>query len=348
MSGNFSYSRDQRIYLQLEGSSADYGLIPGFPGPVTLAGSNACKLISSTLDPDVQLITRPDKNGLRSAVIDSAGHKTCQWSVDMSLAPGSGAGVVPDSNPLWVSWFGAAPVIVAGTSVTYSLSDLILSLSLWRYRTPSTLVQMVAIGAICKQFQLQLGQDVSTVKFSGPALWGMDSEEYATLADGDLGKGGLTSAGQAAFPPEPGSPVTNGNMIVGYKGLITVGGSTIAQFQEGTITGDNGSSIQKAFGSDYYIIPVAGSRKVGVALKMYDGDSAGQIAVRAAAKSKAPTDIVIQVGNVVGAKYGFTLKNVQLQSPKITEQGDFMVMDLPESPSHLTSSTPNEIQLAIT
>ncbi|MDE2103020.1 MAG: hypothetical protein KGL39_37595, partial [Patescibacteria group bacterium] len=134
----FSYSRNERIYLQAE---TTYGQIPNTGGTASVTGSNCCRHTKLVLTPDVALLTRRDKTGTRTITAGVAGRKAGKWLVEMDLAANGTAGVVPDCDPILQAIFGAAATVSAGVSVSYALTDVIKSLSIFSFRTPSTMMQ---------------------------------------------------------------------------------------------------------------------------------------------------------------------------------------------------------------
>jgi hypothetical protein len=332
---NYGQSRLERIYAAVE---TTHGVA------VAAASGNALRHISVNLKPDTSLIVRPDKTGRRSQVAGAPGRKTGSFTCSHTLVPGSAAGNPPDAKAFFESLMGNAGTVVASTSVTYSPSptDALKSLTLWRYRTPSSLIQQVGGGCFVSQARFELGGDVPTANWSGPAIYVLDSDEIADLTDGDVGKLGLTGT---TFPAEPGTQTHNGDMFAGYKGLIQINGETITEFATGAVIVNNNVALRAPFGSDYATIPVAGARGASMEMRMFDSDTAGQKAIFGLAKAKTPVEVIQQVGIIAGARVEFKLRGVQLAVPDITEDGEEFSLVLAESPASSPNNATNDIEI---
>lgn len=328
----FGYSRDERVFIKAE---TTFRTIPTF-----LTG-NGCRVIQVALNPDQALIDRPDKSGNRGQLQGRPGRRVADWSINASIATPAAAGGVPDIDPVLQAFFGQPPTIVASTSATYSFLDgTTKSFAIASYRSPSTLQQRIGFGCIGRSARFEYGGDVALQTFSGPMVWAYDSDEAATLADGNIGKGGLTGT---TFPAEPGTITQNGDFITGFEGLVTVGGSTVVEFQNGAITMDTGAELTPAFGDGYSIVPVLGKRVVGIEINTFDGDSAALATIRNLGKSKTAVDIIMRVGVAAGGRAEWTLKRVQFQQPRIVENGERYDMQIANSPAHVASATPDEL-----
>lgn len=341
----YSPSRNERVYLLAESS---FG-VPATAGAVSLAAARATRFTKCELTGAVGMVTRPDKTGVRSNSPGIAGPRTGTWGLPMSLAPGASAGVVPDCDLILKSLFGQVGTVVTSTSVTYTLepTDIVYpSFSLWNFRSPSSVLQRAAIGCLAKTMRVSFGSDILAAEFGGPCLWVLDNEQYATIPDGDPGKGGMTTAGQPAWPVEP-SPSYNGAAMTGFKGSILVDSQTIAEFQSGEISLDTGVELRRAFGSDYSTIVGGGDRSVSVSFKVFDGDSTALKNLRAKAISKTAVDAVFTAGTVAGSRYEFTVRGIQLAVPGLSEDGPYFAMQFSSSPASIAAATPNEVQVKI-
>lgn len=217
-------------------------------------------------------------------------------------------------------------------SYKYSLSDSIPSLSMWSFRTPSSLDQRVAFGSVCQEMTLQMGQDVASQSFSGESLWVLSSNQFS-VAD-PTQKGGLS-----AFPSEPGSPVTNGGIIAGFTGRAVVNGNTIATIRTATTRITTGNQLIKDTFGSYYPTGVQGDlRQVGVTLSLYEDDSTGFQNMIQVAQDKTPIQVILQVGTVAGSILVVCLNNVQMQPPTREEQLRY-IANFPEAMAHETSLT---------
>ena len=335
----FSFSRNERIYLQTE---TTFGVIPNTGGTATLSGADACRHIRASLVPEVELLVRPDKTGTRTATPGVAGRRSGRWSVEMSLAASGTAGVVPDCDPILVALFGQAATIQSGVSVTYNLADTVRSFTLWRFRTPSSVMQQVAFGCVVNEATFRLGENVATWSASGECKWVLDSVNFAST-DSE-GRGGLT-----AFPSEPSNPVTNGNSIAGFTGSITFDGVALASIREATLRIVTGNAVVRDTFGKYYGDTVEGDlRNVTLAFSLYDNDETGPANLYQKAISKTPVDVIIEIGTVAANRWRFTVKGVQLVAPELNDDQRRWVATFGESAAHGSSLTAlDEISLRI-
>jgi hypothetical protein len=332
-------SRNQSCFVQVEST---YGTIPNSSGTASVANSNACRIMSLEVKPQYGRIDRPDKTGTLSATVGVGGRKSATWTAKMSLAGSGTAGAVPNMDPFLQATFGQAGTIVTSTSVTYSLADAAPGLSIYSFRTPSTLTQQCGFGSIVNSAKIPLNQDVAEIEFSGPGRWVVDSTNFS--AHDTAGKGGLT-----AFPSAPSSPVYAGNMAVGFVGTITLNGQTYTTLRSGTININlNRDLPADLFNSYYPNVPAQGVREVTVDFNLYDDDSAALTALKAASISKTAVDMSFQIGTTAGNIWTFTLKNVLLDVPSYDDGAANWAINW-TGRAHASSATAkDEITLVIT
>ena len=317
----YSYNRNQRIYLLPEST---FGVCPNSAGAASFAGSDCALVLKASFKPNVDLIESQSKTGTRTVDAGTSGRRSGKWSIEVELRTSGTAGTVPDIDVLWACAFGSNPVVAAGTSVTYSISDSIKSFSVFNARTPSTVLQQVAIGCVVTEVTISMGENTARCAFSGDCLWVADSVTFAQLGSGDTGKGGLT-----AIPSEPGTPTTTGAIIAGFTGGATVDGNLLADIRNGTIKFNTGNAIPlDKFGSYYGGAPEGDTRSVTLSFSTYDNDSAAQTNLYSKALTKAKINAAMQIGTVPGNIYTFNVKGVQLATQDITEgqrkwQADF-------------------------
>lgn len=195
----------------------------------------------------------------------------------------------------------------------YALSDNIISGCLWSFRQPASIEQRATFGAVATRAQFQLGQDVARCSFSGDALWSLQSDQYS-VAD-VIQKGGIS-----AFPTEPGSPVTNGGIIAGFTGSVSVAGANIATLRTATIDFNTQNQLVKDTFGTYYPSSVQGDeRNVGITFSLYEDDSTAFQNITAAANARTPVQIPLFMGTASGSIFGIVLNNVQLATPKREE-----------------------------
>ncbi|MGE5568545.1 MAG: hypothetical protein ACM3S5_05850 [Rhodospirillales bacterium] len=309
----FSFARNERIFLQKETA---FGTIPNTSGTATVAGSNCCRHIKAALTPEVALLVRQDKTGSRTMTAGVAGRKTGKWSLEMSLAGNGAPGVVPDCDPVLAALFGADGVVVAGTSVTYSLADVIKSFSLWSLRTPVAVMQRVAFGCVVSEATFQLGQDIATLQANGECVWVLDSVNLATTDT--EGKGGLTAWPNTQTIYD--AAVTNGGIIAGFTGQATFDGNLLANIRTATLKIGTGNAIVKDTFGKYYGDTAEGDvRNVSLAFSLYDDDQTGTTNLYQKAIAKTPINVTLQIGTVTGNKWTFTVNGVQLAVPNLDD-----------------------------
>lgn len=307
---NVAYSISQLAFIQIEST---FGIAPNSSGTASVAGSNACLITQMSLDPVQALIDRPDKTGSLDYLAGSAGRRICNWTIRLALAGNGAAGVAPDIGPILQCLFGQAPVVVASTSVTYSLADLSPSFTIYNFRNPGTVTQQVAIGCVVDSATFNLGDDVSFLELSGTGLWVLDTDQFST-AD-SIAKGGLTT-----FPSEPASPVTNGNFAVGFRGQVTLDGNVYSAVRSSKVVFKANREIPNDIvGLGYGSLPAQGRREITGTCDIYDDDSANLSSLKVKAFSAAPITAIYQIGNVAGNTWTLTARNVQNDPPKYND-----------------------------
>ncbi len=222
---------------------------------------------------------------------------------------------------------GTVPVSsTAGSSVDYALADTIISGDLWSYRTPSTVEQRVALGSILQNFEFTLGQDIAEFRCDGESMYMLGSSNFS-LAD-VTEKGGLGS-----FPAEPTPAYSDGGLIAGFTGAISIDNQTLVNFRQCTIKGNTGNAlVRDVFGSYYPTSTEGDVRAFTFGCNMYDDDSAGVATLKEVADSKTPVNASVQIGTVSGNIASFTLQGIQLLSPTYDDSQRSYVVTFPDSP----------------
>jgi hypothetical protein len=142
-------SQNERLYVKKESA---YATVP------TFTGANCCRHTEFDAQSQRSRIDRQDKTGSLSSTVGISGRRNGpSFRVSMDLAGNGAAGVKPDCDPFLEAAFGAAGVIVAATSVTYSLADTSPTLSVASFRTPSTVNQRIAAGCVVNQLEFNWG-----------------------------------------------------------------------------------------------------------------------------------------------------------------------------------------------
>lgn len=330
----YSFNRNQRVYLAVETT---------FGTAATVTGANNCLITKAVFKPNVDTLESQSKTGTRTTFTGVGGRRHGTFSIEMELRANGAAGVVPDCDPLLQALFGQAGVVVATTSVTYSLNDNIVSFTAYNYRTPSTVSQQVALGCIVQRATFKLGENIATCTLSGVAYFVPDTFIFASLDT--LGKGGLSS-----IAAEPASPVFNGPIIAGFTGQATIHANVFANVRTADIDINLNSAIPlDVFGSYYGGTPEADARDIGLTASLYDDDSAGTQDIYAIALLKTPVSAIMQVGVIAGSIWTFTMQGLQLETPDITEGTRKWQANIARSRAHGTTLTAkDEIKLAIT
>lgn len=332
---NRSFSRLERYYVTLE---------TAFGTAVAPTNTNCVRGIKAELNNEIAVLTPRDKTGTRSVPQGARGRASGRWSYQGSLYASGTAGTAPDADPLFQMLFGQTGTLVASTSVTYDLSDSIISGNLWSYRRPSTIEQRVALGAVLQNFQFNLGQDIAEWSCDGECMYVLGSSNFSSMDTTE--KGGLSS-----FPVEPSAPVTNyGGVIAGFTGAITIDSETLALIRTATIKGNTGNQLIKDVFNTYYPVATQGdARNFTFSFNTYDEDSAGLAALKLAADTKTAVSATVQVGTVAGNIFTFTLNGIQLLAQTYDDSQLSFTVDFPDSRVHGSSLTAlDELKLVVT
>lgn len=228
----------------------------------------------------------------------------------------------------------------AAAAVVYAPVDAQPSFTAWNFRTPSTSVQRATGGCIAKQGTFSLGEDIATWQATGDALWQIDSNNFsgATTAE----KMGLTT-----FPAAPGSIVTNGSGIAGFKGAAILNSSLQVRIRSAQIQYGSGLDLPRdLFNSALADSPEADDRNIVVSVNMYEEDSATQDALELAAMRKTSVDFVFQVGTTPGSAFFAVVRGIQLVSPERDDSQRAFTMSYGSSRAYGSSiSGLNEMKL---
>jgi hypothetical protein len=297
--------------------------------------SNAFKLVSLSTNPEQDEIQRPDKNSSLSQTIGIGGNKRGSWSTRMSLAGSAAAGTAPDIGPLLQAAFGKAATVVASTSVTYGLDDLSPSVTIWSFWSPSTATQYVSIGSVVNQMNIDASGTTPTIEFSGPALWCLDTDQFAN-AD-TTAKGGLGS-----FPAQPGSPVTNGSMVSLFSGSASLDSNSLAEIRTFRLSANMAREIPQdtIFSGQYGGSPSQGRRNITFDLNVYDkaGDSNFSSLLDKAIR-KVSVPVVLTLGSTAGSRVVITLANVLLGTPTVDDGQQKKAISFTGCRAHASSGT---------
>jgi hypothetical protein len=300
-------SKSQIGYVQVEST---YGTIPNSTGTATVANADAFRLINLVTKGDTGQVQRPSKTATLSRTAGILGKKTGSWSARVELAGSGAAGTVPDKDAFLQAAMGKAGTVSAGVSVTYGLEDASPSLTVWNFRDPATVEQLVALGAIVGSMRINVTQESSEIEFSGPCRYVSQSDSFASLDT--TAKGGLT-----AFPTRPAAPTYAGIMALGLYGSATLDGTAYTTLRSLSISADFARSLVDGvlFNGAYAGAQQQGVRGVTVDFELTDEDTTAIKALKVKARAKTAMDLAFVIGSTAGNICTVTLKNVQLTTP---------------------------------
>jgi hypothetical protein len=318
------------------GKESTYGT--GF----TFTNANAFRFIKLEGEPTYGSEPRPDKTGSYSPLQDIKDNKGATWSTSASLAGSGAAGTPPDIGPFLEVALGKQ-TIVAATSVTYDPDDTDPSLSIMIRDKPSSVSQLIVVGAIVQSMKLSLGPAIPIISFSGIGKWAIDS----LLFSGNDTEG---KAGYATFPTEPASPVVNGVPPRGRTGLITLDGNAVTNFRTLDFTLNTNKSLSDPVHNSAYPGPPMSDRRMPTFdLVLYDDDTAATTNLKTKALSGTPVNLSFQVGLTPGNIATLNVKNVLLPMPKYGwDDAKRTVKFNGCEPKASSASAKDEIQLVLT
>jgi len=283
---------------------------------VTPTNADCCLISSLTTDASQTDIARPDKTGTLDILQPQGGRRVGAWSASMSAAGNGTAGVAPDCKSFLQAGFGKAPTVVAATSVTYALDDLLYYLSIWNFNAPSGAKQFVAFNSLVNKLEFTAGGDVPTITASGESGWVYDSAQAADGTTDPLAKGGLGS-----FPAEPSTPVSNGTHPPGFKIAAIIDGNSYSNILTLKITVDVARELRKDTNSEFPRTGAAGARKVSLDWEMTDSDDTNLNALHQKVMNRTPINAVFTVGTIAGNRWVHTVNNFIAPKPKYGDAG---------------------------
>jgi len=330
----------QRSYPQIQTA---FDAIPNSAGAATVAGSDCCLIESLTTDADQAEIARTDKTGTLDAYPTQGGRRTARGQAVLSMAGNGAAGVAPDCKNYLQAAFGKAPTISAGTSVLYTLDDLLYYLAIWNFNQPNTAEQMCAFNSLINKMVVEFGGDEPKLTFGFESGWVLTPAQIGDSNTDPLAKGGLT-----AFPNEPASPVVNGTFPPGFQVTATLDGTAYTTLLTGRITLDIGRELRKDTNSAFPRQGVPGPRKVTVDFSLTDDDSAALTGLKVKAYDRTPVNVEFAIGTVAGNTWDWLVKNVILAKPKYGDEGIRRKVDFSGSMAYPTSvGAKDHLQLTI-
>lgn len=191
-------------------------------------------------------------------------------------------------------------------SVSYRPGTQLSSVSIFDYWSPSTAAQRVLSGAAVDKLAIEINGDFHKLTAGGPAAKWIDSTTFAA------GQGGMTS-----FPAEPTLSASVATPVPGHLGQAWIGSDRFYTLTSGVVELDNDLDLRdREFGVDARTSISAGMRKVRVSLGLHAKDDAATMALYAAARSRQPVSVMLQLGQQAGQMMGIYLPKVMLETPE--------------------------------
>jgi hypothetical protein len=328
------FARTQRCYPQLQ---PVYDTIPNTGGTPTVGNSDCCLIRSLTTDPKVAEIKRTDKTGSLNSILAQAGRRISSFSAVLTAAGNGTAGVAPDCKNFLQGIFGAAGVIVAATSVTWTLADVLNYLAIWNFSAPANSTQMVAFNALVQKFEAAFGGDEPTFTVSGENGWTLDSDQYADAGTPVTAKGALTT-----FAAQPSAPVVNGIAPPGFKVSAVIDGNAYTNITSGKIALSVMWELLKTGNTEFPGAGALGDRNVLTDWSMADNDSANLRSLKQKAFSRTPVNAVFTVGTIPGNRWVHTVNNIIVPKPTYSDSGTRRQVNFASAEAYPSSITAND------
>ena len=340
----FSSSPLRRMYLQPQTALGTVVTASGTWDPTT------AKVVPHTkcdLQRNIQMIAADYKTGTGSMLAGVAGRASGSFSISAPMMPSGVAGTKPNIDALMQNIFGVAATLVAVTSVTYNLADggSIPFSTVVFDRSGASMTQQFGIGCTASNFTLNIGGDsYLAIDADGGCYYVLESDNWAN--EDTAGKGSLTSS-----PTTEPTPSLTGTTIAAFAASnISIGGNTMTELISAQISGTTGRSMRTDGGGKYPVAVVQGRRSIGLrSLKFQNSDSANLSALKVLSASKGVADVVIVQGIGAGYVVTHTLKSVQFDQTRFTENGGGMDVEFSDNPAHASALTLiDDYKLAIT
>src|SRR3954447_7093336 len=196
-------------------------------------------------------------------------------------------------------------------ALTYRLSTVLPTLSLFDYWDPITTVSRIITGASVNTFNISVNGDYHEFLFSGPAADLLDSR---TLQNG--------TAGLPNFPSEPALEPLESLAVPGHLGQVWLGNVPNQFF---TMTGaairvkNNVAVRNDEFGSSYPRTATAGQREVETSFAVMAQDDEQTQALYAVGKQGSTLPVMFQLGQQQGQLLGVYLPRLNLELPTFND-----------------------------
>jgi hypothetical protein len=185
---------------------------------------------------------------------------------------------------------------VLGTTITYSLSSDLGSVSIFDYWDPSTVVQRILNGAAMNSMKVEVNGDFQEFIFAGPSKDLIDTTSFTS------GQGGLTS-----YSTEPVDTGFDYTIVPGHLGQVWMGALPTQFFTltKAELQLDNGIDLRvKEFGSDSARCIAGGQRTVALNFELFEQDDDQTKGLYQAARQRSPISVMLQLGEQAGQLFG--------------------------------------------
>lgn len=339
----FIFSRQRRVYVvpDIDGSSnPTTAVAAGAP-----VNANYICVIDDTINPGSnELLRNPCVTGSLSQLAGVRGRGSASWSLTVPVQGSGAAGTKPDCDPLLQALFGAKATVVGATSVSYAIADVLGSMTIYEFDQPSTASHVGVFGAIIGSFSIASTTGLASMTFSGPAIWGIDSNDFSGLNSDE--KGQLSS-----FPTEPTTPVSNGTIVPGFLGSITidsVGSFSLISWNQSFQTG---ASIEYVYGKYVPTLFSQDRRTLGWDCRIRDEDSttASLQTLKTKIRAKTAFNATIVMGATAGNIWTWTVKGLQFGGYSYDHSGNRRELIISGGVASATSATAkDEFALTLT
>lgn len=203
---------------------------------------------------------------------------------------------------------GGSPI---GSTVTYSPSFRLKSVSILDCWSPQESVQRILCGAGVDQMRILVNGDFHEFAFSGSARDVIDSSSFTE------GQGGLSS-----FPEEPLEEGFDYTIIPGHLGQAWMGSApdrffTITSAE--VVINNNLDLRAREFGSQWPRCMSAGVRSVTVNFELFEAEDEATRGLYQAARQRSPIEVMFQLGQDAGQLFGVYMKSVVPEVPEFDD-----------------------------
>ena len=196
---------------------------------------------------------------------------------------------------------------VLAPAITYSLSTVLPSITLYDYWDPVSAVSRMITGASVDTAEILVNGDYHEFSFSGPARDLLDSFSFVTGA-----------AGLSVFPVEPALAAFDYSIVPGNLGQVWLGApaSQFYTLTQASIGIRNNLEVRsEEFGSSYPQALAPGRREVVSNFTLYAQDDTQTESLYAAAKLRTQVSAMFQLGQQPGQIMGIFMQSVTPEIP---------------------------------